>query len=144
MRILLLLAMGMVCVLTNARKVGIYSHFNSKKVSVEVTELAVNKTPSWLESSENPPLSARNAIQKASKLKDTIVVDTKNEKWVLRSAALCPFHGEKWYWLIHFEAQPLGFGLAGVPSNLILAVLMDGTVVKPEVIQIGEVDDAKR
>ena len=139
MRILLLLAIGIFCFPLNGRMHGHVSYFHlKKKVSVEVTELAVDKTPSWLENSENPPLSAKQAIQKASKFKDTIVVDTKDEKWVLRDAALCPFHGEKWYWLIRFEAEPFAASFSGVPHDLKLAVLMDGTVVKPEVVDRNE------
>lgn len=136
MRVPHLLALSILFVLPNDRMIGFASYFHSKKLTIEVTELAVSKTPSWVENSENPPLSARQAIQNATKVKDKIVKDTNEEKWVLKSAELCPFfHGEKWYWRVNFEGELLHGGIMGVPSQISLAVLMDGTVVTPEVTE---------
>ena len=74
------------------------------------------------------------AIKLADETKDSLVKDSKDYKWVLRSASLelVPDSGGKWFWLVNYEAEFQG-GFSGVPYGLRLAVLMDGKVVKPEV-----------
>jgi hypothetical protein len=114
----------------------ICSYAFSKQYAVRVPDEALEKSPSWKDDAENPPLSAKKAIKLATEMKDSLVKDSKNYKWTLTSARLEPAGGGKWYWLIYYEAQfPIG---TGIPDHLRLVVLMDGKVIKPEVRKYPE------
>jgi hypothetical protein len=108
-----------------------------KSFAVTVTDEALKKTPSWDKAAQNPPLSARKAIELASDLKNALVKDADGWKWKL--AGLClkesdpKSTSDKWYWLAYFEAWPTKGGLGGVPPHLYFFVLMDGRVIEPVV-----------
>jgi hypothetical protein len=101
---------------------------------VTVTPEALANSPSWKDGAENPPLAAKEAIKLANELKDTIAPELFNYKWHLTSAnlQLLQERDAKWIWLICYESYWSGRGSGRIP-NLQLAVLMDGTVVKPEI-----------
>jgi len=112
------------------------SYVFGKVYTVTITEEALKKSPAW-KSDENPPLSAKKAINLAAAMKDTLVKDSDDHAWGLESASLKPFL-DKWYWQISYETRVMargigGSGSSGPPTLLHLVVLMDGTVVKPEV-----------
>jgi hypothetical protein len=113
------------------RSVGSYAF--SKQYWVTIPREALDKSPSWNDDADNPPLSARKAIKLATQMKDSLVKDSKDFKWVLSTASLEPVGDDKWFWLINFEAQFQGGLLDGHPHFLRLVVLMDGTVIKPQV-----------
>lgn len=106
------------------------SYAFSKQYKVEITRENLNASPEWKENEENPPLSARKAIVIATKLKDKLVKDSVEFKWKLQRASLTPAVNDKWYWLVHFDAEFQG-GSSGIPNHLRLVVLMDGTAVEP-------------
>jgi hypothetical protein len=94
----------------------------------------LRKTPTWGRFAENPPLSAKDALRAADKMKDELVEDTDKYEWHLRSLDLTPGGGRWWYWMAHYQARPRqGVGSSEIHHELKLAVLMDGTAVKPEV-----------
>lgn len=66
-------------------------------------------------------------------MKDSLVKDTKDYTWKLRRAALTAAGDGKWYWLMTYEAEHRSEKPSGVAPYLRLAVLMDGTLVKPVV-----------
>jgi hypothetical protein len=101
--------------------------------TVTISSDALAKSPSWKDNEENPPLSARKAIKLANAVKKSLVKDWDDYKWVLVTADLTPDGDEKWYWLINCEAHPQVGASSGVPFCLKLVVLMDGTVVEPQV-----------
>jgi hypothetical protein len=113
--------------------VSYHSYAISANYTVTVTREALAKSPLWKDDEENPPFSAKKAIKLANEMKDSLVEDSKDYKWKLDEATLKPAGGEKWYWLIRYEAQFQGGASIGVPPFLCLVVLMDGKVVKPEV-----------
>jgi hypothetical protein len=113
-------------------EITLWSYAFAKKYTVTIIDEALKKSPAWENDAENPPLSAKKAIKLANEIKDSLVKDSKDFKWKLRSASLEPAGEDKWYWLINYEAQFQGFS-SGIPNHLRLVVLMDGTVVKPEV-----------
>ena len=110
-----------------------FSYAFAKQYAETIPRKALEKSPSWNGESENPPLSARKAIKLANEVKDTVVKDSKEIKWKLREASLVPTDDEKWYWLVYYEGVAQGFVISGIPPHLRLVVLMDGTVIKPEV-----------
>jgi hypothetical protein len=103
-----------------------------KQYWVTISRNALEKSPSWSEDSDNPPLAAKKAIKLANEMRDTLVNDTKDYKWIIRDVSLVPDGDGKWYWLVNYEAR-FPFMASGVPPNLRLVVLMDGTVIRPEV-----------
>ena len=104
----------------------------NKQIVVTVTHAALEKSPSWGVDADNPPLPARKALKLADEMKDSLVKDKDGYRWALRSLSLKQMDDEKWIWLVEYW---LAGTYAGVPPTLTLAVLMDGTVVKPEVWQ---------
>jgi len=110
----------------------LYSYAFSKQYVVTISDDALQKSPAWAEEAENPPVSARKAIKLADGMKDSLVKDSKDFKWTLRSASLQPAGAGKWFWLVYYEAEFQGVS-TGIPNYLRLVVLMDGTVIKPDV-----------
>ena len=109
-----------------------YSYAFSKQYVVSISDDMLEASPSWKDDAENPPLSARKALTLATEMKDTLVKDTQEFKWALRSCTLQPADGDKWYWLVRYEAEFQGAS-TGRPNHLRLVVLMDGLVIKPSV-----------
>jgi hypothetical protein len=104
-----------------------------KSYNVAVTREALTKTPVWDESrAENPPLSAQRALKLATEFRKTLIPDPAKWKWEMEYLGLRQIYG-RWYWLAHFEALPTHAAFSGVAPDLYVAVLMDGTVVKPHV-----------
>jgi hypothetical protein len=120
--------------LTSAARAEIVlaSYAFSKQYIVTISDEALEKSPTWKDDADNPPVSARKAIELANETKDALVKDSKQFKWRLGSASLRPAGKGKWYWLVYYEALFQGVS-TGFPHHLRLVVLMDGKVIKPEV-----------
>jgi hypothetical protein len=106
---------------------------------VTITGDAIRRSPRWRPSEANPPLAARKAISLAEPKRSKLVKDKPGHDgltWSLYSVDLVPRDDDRWYWLITYVGWPNG-GIAGFPSDLQLVVLMDGTVVEPEVRDTG-------
>jgi hypothetical protein len=108
-----------------------YSYALDTCYIVTVPEKAWKASPSWDGDQENPPLSARKAINLANKLKDKLVKDSDDWVWKFDSADLRQGYQDRWYWLVSYEGHFEKGALDGVPPTLRLVVLMDGTVVQP-------------
>jgi hypothetical protein len=121
---------GSVCV--EATGLIWYSYVWEKTYTVTVTQAMLGNTPSWALTHADPPLSARKALWLATKKKDGIVKDSSEFKWELSSASLIPTGHAKWYWVIEFTAKHQAGFFRGRPAFLKLIVLMDGTVIDPE------------
>ncbi len=96
----------------------------------EITNDTLAKSPAWEANSENPPISARRAIDLAGKVKDALVRDTDDWEWHLESATLRK-HVVKWFWIVTYRASIKHGGLAGGAPYLELPVLMDGQAIRP-------------
>ena len=136
-RILIFCVGGLVIALqlwseTIPRSMSFSSYPPGKQIVVKFTEQDLLRSPSWDEKSENPPVSAREAITLATKLRASLVKDTKKFTWNFESARLTPAGGDKWFWHVYYQAHFEG-GSSGYPHELSLVVLMDGTVVTPTV-----------
>ncbi len=116
-----------------------FSYAFGKKYKVEISDEALRRTPIWRDDSDNPPVSARKAIKAADEMRLKLVNDTEDFKWRRESAAII-FLGNsgRCVWEVNYEARFQG-NSSGVPNRLRLFVLMDGTIVQPEVS-----DDKKR
>ncbi len=99
-----------------------------------IADDALAKTPRWKSSEENPPVSARKAIQLADARREQLVKDTKDFKWSRVSVAIeFTERPEECYWKISYEAHIRVGGESGVPHHLDLYVLMDGKLIEPAV-----------
>ena len=74
----------------------------------------------------------KKAIEAATKLKDSLVKNTKYFKWTLSSASLQPAVGSKWIWMVHFDAVYQGPS-SGIAPYLEIVVHMNGVAVQPQV-----------
>lgn len=112
---------------------GHCSHAFGKAYYSEISRDALNKSPAWNTEDENPPLSARKAINLSDARFKKLVKDTEDYKWRREEAAVV-FLGSKFcYWKITYEAWVTRGGSSGPPITIELFVLMDGTFIEPEV-----------
>lgn len=108
-----------------------YVSFNAGKAFESViTAEALGRTPSWNDSNPNPPLSARDAMRLADQLKGKLVQDTEDGRWGRVAMELRLATADHWYWLARYELEADG---TGPTPDLIILVLMDGTVITPQV-----------
>jgi hypothetical protein len=108
-----------------------YSYAFGKKYTSRITEEMLRKAPQWLEKSDNPPLSPRKALQSADALSNKLIGKKADYRRYLEGVCLKPM-GDGWVWIVRFEWLPEGAS-TGVPDDLIIVVLMNGTTIQPEV-----------
>jgi hypothetical protein len=106
-----------------------------KRYVVTISQPALDESPEWDAEADNPPLGARKALKLATDMKNSLVEDSEKFKWRLESLSLKPVPSGKWYWLANYEAWPRG-QFEGRTERLRLVVLMDGTAIQPEVMNI--------
>jgi hypothetical protein len=105
-----------------------------RRFIVTVTDEMLQKSPKWKADAPHPPLSARKAIRLATELKKKLVADTKVYEWKFLTAKLCRDSDpeiDRWYWRVEFEAKVRPGLPPDDPKELVVIVLMDGTVVQP-------------
>ena len=116
------------------------SYAFGKVYASKIGEVALAKSPAWLEAAENPPVSARRAMTLADAKRERLVHNTKRYKWRRESTAIEFVKGPDRpypFWHIHYEAHDRA-GETGIPSDLDLFVLMDGSVIEPVVTEDKE------
>jgi hypothetical protein len=111
------------------------SYAFGKKYTVAPSEVEIARSPAWKKDAENPPLSARKALELANAKKDALVKDGKDYAWYLDSLSLHPGGDDKWYWLAHYLVRHKQDS-TGPGTWLRLMVLMDGTVVEPKATDV--------
>jgi hypothetical protein len=111
---------------------AITGHAFGKTYTIVVGEEDLKKGPAWDQAAENPPLSARRALKLATDSRKATIPGHAEFEWQLRYLGLRESEG-RWYWLADFHAFPRHGSWTGIPPELYVAVLMDGTVVKPEI-----------
>lgn len=113
------------------RAIVSYCSFDSGKAFESViTAEMLEHTPAWNDSNPNPPLSVRKAMQLADELRGKLVHDTEEGEWARVAMELRSATDDHWYWLARYEFE---MDMTGPPLDLIILVLMDGTVVTPRV-----------
>jgi len=103
--------------------------YNGKKYEYHISEQELQRTPAWAPNQENPPLSARRAIDSASKQLAMLLPNGKD--WRLYEVTLRQIEN-RWVYLVTF-LEPLRADAAGqqLSSGFQVVVLMDGTAVMP-------------
>src|SRR4051812_37562608 len=79
-----------------------------QKYAVRVPEKAVEAAPKWTQDLDNPPLSARKAIEAATAMQKELVQDTDKYRWQFETVHLKRHQGDLWYWEVYFLAEPRG------------------------------------
>jgi hypothetical protein len=126
---MLLSTLGFITLLLAAQLETTFSvEYAGKKYDFRVTEQDLKAAPAWPATQDNPPLSARRAIDAASKQLATLVPNGKD--WRVSAVSLKPIDGY-WIYLVEF-LEPLR---AGAPDQVSQAfqvvVLMNGVAVVP-------------
>ena len=98
--------------------------YGGKKYEFRIAEADLQTTPAWAPGQENPPLSARRAIDVATKQLATLLPNAKD--WRLSAVTLRAI-GNRWIYVVEFfEDRPVALGFQVV-------VLMNGVPVMPRV-----------
>jgi hypothetical protein len=104
--------------------------YGGKKYEFHVSQDDLQKTPAWPANQENPPLSARRAIDSATKQLATLLPNGKD--WRLHAVTLREIDN-RWVYLVEF-LEPLRPGVEQqTAAGFQLVVLMNGTAVVPRV-----------
>jgi hypothetical protein len=105
--------------------------YGGKKYEFRIPEQDLQKTPVWAPDQDNPPLSARAAIDIAKKEIATLLPNGK--EWRLYEVTLRPVDGH-WVYLVQF-LEPLRTDGAAeqLSSGFQVVVLMNGVAVMPRI-----------
>jgi hypothetical protein len=111
---------------------GLASYAEGKSFVVGIEDEDLLKSPAWKSDAQNPPLSARKAIELATEQQKALVKDSKGHKWEFVTADLTPDTSvDRWYWEVTFTAHVRPGGTPPGFESLRVIVLMDGRVLKP-------------
>jgi hypothetical protein len=105
--------------------------YGGKKYEFRIPDDDLQKTPAWTPAQENPPLSARRAIDVATKELATLLPNGKD--WRLYAVTLRPIES-RWIYLVEFlePTRPNG-PERQLSSGSQVVVLMNGVAVMPRV-----------
>jgi hypothetical protein len=90
--------------------------------------------PKWKSDEDNPPVSAKRAIEIAKLFSDKFLEKRKTDKWVLSKCELIAIDTSagKWCWRIDVQLRTaLAIPTSGAWPSRVFVVLMDGTVIAP-------------
>jgi len=105
--------------------------YEGKKYEFHISSEDLQKTPAWPDSQENPPLTARRAIEIASKQLAGLLPNGKD--WRLYSVTLRPMEN-RWIYLVEFLEPLRGDNVIQQQSSgFQVVVLMNGVAVTPKV-----------
>ena len=105
--------------------------YGGKKYEFHISEQDLQKTPSWAPNQDNPPLSARRAIDIAKEEMATLLPNGKD--WRLFEVTLRPVD-DHWVYLVQF-LEPLRADGGGrqLSNSFQVVVLMNGVAVMPRI-----------
>jgi hypothetical protein len=100
---------------------------DGKRYTVTITNERLNSTPSWRPEADNPPLSARKAMEISMAFKKDLLRNSPNKTWRLESLALAANEQgsskERWYWVAYFGVQRELSAGGGGRTDLYVVVL---------------------
>jgi hypothetical protein len=117
-------------------QIELSNYVGSQRFDVAFGEDDLMKTPAWKPEAPNPPLSAAEAMRRATDVLNSLAKTSKEvnaRKWELRTANLCPVPLDRWYWTVVFEAKTPGTNSPDNSESLRLVVLMNGKAINPRV-----------
>jgi hypothetical protein len=120
-----------VCVLFGVCKAqegtGSFTCFaDGKQFDFKITRELLDNSPDWLDGQENPPLSARRALEIATAYLPKLV--SHPEDWEAAEIQLTPHVNKKWVYFVRFSEKKEGLqSIFGIP------VLMSGEAIEPSI-----------
>lgn len=106
--------------------------YNGKKYEFRIPDQDLQKAPAWPPNQDNPPLSARRAIDAAKNEIATLLPNGKD--WRLYEVTLRQIDNTHWVYLVQFLEPLRGNGNGQQLSNgFQVVVLMNGTAVMPRI-----------
>jgi len=110
-----------------------YHYAEDKQFASTLDADAVKRSTTWRANEADPPLSARQALVIADRLRKERLRDVNGWEWGLESIALLPLDGAKgkWCWQVSFAANPTSGQLARGQPQFSAFVLMNGEVISP-------------
>jgi hypothetical protein len=114
------------------------NYVGENRYDFTVTTEEMTKSPVWGEQDENPPLSARRAMQIARKRLDELIPDAKD--WKFEDLSMYEWKDGHWLDLIEFEdIGPPGETHYNGPSiTMRIPVLMNGVAIQPKVTHLKQ------
>jgi len=111
-----------------------YDYTDDERFASSLEQELVRASPAWNPRQANPPISAREALAIAERLRRQRLRDLNGWKWGLDALTLYPLDGanNKWCWRVSFSSHPEDGNMAGSVPQFSAFVLMDGTVVPPK------------
>lgn len=93
---------------------------------------AFDKSPTWDQTTDSPPVSPKKAIQLAEKMRKSVLKAPDDWAWHAMDVHLF-LSGDQCLWHVTFQATPKQPDAGFVPPHeeITLIVLMDGAVIKP-------------
>jgi hypothetical protein len=139
-KILLCFLLALIVQSTRATIFGYWYDGNDYEITISMERL--HKCPDWDPSKEeNPPLSARKALEKGQTFISRFPAKNGNF-WEFEGISLVEIKGsgfapafpirEGWVWRARYQLRPPGGGTGFWPT-IDCYILMDGTVVEPKV-----------
>ena len=111
-----------------------YGHSGTKRYIYRIPNDLVNRSPAWLSGEQNPPVPARKAIRLANEFANRALIGSPKEERKYSELNLTPTgQKDKWLWIAVYRWYPIVGGTGPLPWAFAI-ILMDGTVVKPEII----------
>jgi hypothetical protein len=104
--------------------------YGGKKYEFHLADQDLQKTPAWPATQENPPLSARRAVDIASKQLAALLPNGKD--WRLYSVTLRPMD-DRWIYLVDFLEPLRRDNSVQQSSSFQIVVLMNGVAITPKV-----------
>lgn len=104
------------------------------RYAINVTSELLKATPEWKAENEDPPVPAATAVRLAESEMRKLLGAPLPQEWVveLESAVLHRGAGNKWYWVVGFQARDASVNWTGRFPWLNVCVLMDNQVLKIE------------
>jgi hypothetical protein len=101
----------------------------------DVLRDTIRKSPAWDQETESPPVSPKKAIKLAEKMRKSVLKAPDDWEWHTMDLHLFLL-GDDCVWHVTFQAMPIEreAGLISPHEEITLIVLMDGTVIKPVVV----------
>jgi hypothetical protein len=104
--------------------------YNGSKYEFHISDQDLQATPTWLPNQDNPPLSARRAIDIATNQLVSLLPDGKD--WRLYEVTLRPIDN-RWVYLVQFLEPLRSAGGQQLSSGFEIVVLMNGVAVMPHI-----------
>jgi hypothetical protein len=105
--------------------------YNGKKYEFRIPDQDLQKTPAWPANQQNPPLSARRAMEIARNEISMLLPNGKD--WRLYEVTLRPID-DHWVYLVQFLEPLRGNGNGQqLSSGFQVVVLMNGVAVMPRI-----------